>query len=173
MKRLSRMKLLILVVATGTFFTLTGCKKDKNNDPTNPNNNVWSFGSLNAKVDGTTWSPKSVYAADSSGLGLFFIIAANDNSGTGYPAMFLVFPDNTSEGSTIPFNISQSVMMQYIENTTNAYWAEPAFGGSGSVTITKFNKSTKHVEGTFNGVAKMSSGTTTKNISNGSFSVNY
>ena len=64
MKCISRMKLLMVVMTTGFFFSITGCSKDKNDNPVDPNNNVWSYGSLSAKVDGSTWSPKSVYAAE-------------------------------------------------------------------------------------------------------------
>ena len=169
MKRLSRMNLMILLISTGIFFSLSGCKKDKNDDPVDPN--VWTFGTLSANVGGTNWSAKSVYAADSSGL--MVIVAANDNTGNGYPMVLIAFPNTTAEGATLAFDISQTSMLQYLENSSAAFWAEPAFGGSGSVKITKYNKTSKRIEGTFSGTAVPTQGTGSKTISNGQFAINY
>jgi hypothetical protein len=169
MKLFPRMKLMVVILSTGILF-LPGCKKSNAGNPGNPN--VWNYGTVSANVAGSNWSAKSVYAVDSANM--VVILGANDNSGTGYPFLIIAFPDNTAEGATVNFDISKYSSLQFFENSTNVYWAEPSMGGSGSVTITKFNKGSKKVEGTFTAVAKPSSQTTaSKTISGGKFSINY
>ena len=169
MKFYARLNLILLLVSSSILFSLSGCKKDKDDNPVDPN--VWTFGSLSANVAGSNWSAKSVYAADSSGM--MVIVATNDNTGNGYPMIFIAFPNTTAEGATVQFDISQMSMLQFLENSSAAFWAEPAFGGSGSVKITKYNKGSKRIEGTFSGTAVPTQGTGSKTISNGQFAINY
>ena len=170
MKLFSRLSLAIIMLSAGIIFSVPGCKKSNSDIPGNPNS--FNYGTLSATVGGSNWSAKTVYAVDSSNMVVIF--GANDNSGVGYPAMIMTFPSSTPEGATVNFNIQQYSWLQFIENSTNVFWAEPSLGGSGSVTITKFNKASKKVEGTFAAVAKPGGqGTTSKTISGGKFSINY
>jgi hypothetical protein len=172
MKQIKHLSVSLLILFSSISFLAGGCKKSNNNSP-NPNQNPLSQGSLSANVGGTSWQAGSVYAVDSTNM--IAIVAATSNTGSNaFPFLLMIFPDNTPEGSTVNFNVAQSSMLQYYENQNTVYYAEPSFGGSGSVTITKFNRSTKRIEGNFTGTLKSAApGGPSKTVTGGQFAINY
>ena len=170
MKQIKNISVVLLILFTSISFLAGGCKKDGTPDP-NPNN--WNYGTLSANIAGTNWNAASVYAVDSSNM--IVIVAGNSNIATNnFPFLLMAFPDNTAEGATVNFNIGQNSMLYYYENQNTVYYAEPALGGSGSVKVTKFNKTSKRIEGTFTATLKNTTpGGATKTLTGGQFAINY
>jgi hypothetical protein len=171
MKQIKNISVALLILFTGISFIAGGCKKSNGSNNLNPNPS--NQGTLSASIGGTAWQANAVYAVDSSNL-IAIVGSASTTSANNFPILLMVFPDNTPEGSTINFDIIQSSMLQYYENQNTAYYAEPSIGGSGSVKITKFNKSTKRIEGNFTATLKSATpGGASKTLTGGQFAINY
>jgi hypothetical protein len=169
MKHFTKFAHLLILSVTVLMISLNSCKKSNKED--NGPYNI-AAGTLGATISGTNWQAKSLYAVDSSGR--IFIVAGSSATSSSYPVLLVAFPNTTAEGATVNFNIIQQISMQFIEQGPKVYWAEPVFGGSGTLTISKFNKSTKRVEGSFSGVLKSTTvGAAAKTISNGGFAITY
>ncbi|GGB18413.1 hypothetical protein [Puia dinghuensis] len=151
------------------FCCLMACSKSNNNN--NSNN---GSSSLKATVDGTSWQATYVYGVDSTSAHLI-AMAGSDNNQTN--TLLIAFPDTLGTG-TYSMNIAAGIIMEYVvkvsSSSSTIYIADPAIGGSGTITITSYNKSAKQVQGTFSGVAKnVTNDGTSKTIASGSFSVTY
>ena len=148
------------------------CKKsgggDRPDDPYRAND-----GSFTATIDGTNWKASSVYAVDSANI-IYVLATASNSTTNAYPFVLMSFPDNMAQGASLNFDFTNASTFQFYQDESTIYWADPIMGGSGSVTIKKINKSTRRVEGNFSAVLKTTTAAAgTKNITNGSFAVNY
>lgn len=175
MKQVKQTLMRMLFVGTTIIFFVAGCKKSGAGPNNQPNNlNPWRDGDVSVSIGGTKWNANSVYAVDSSNIIFIFAGASTTGGAAVFPFLIMAFPDNTKEGTTADFDMSKSSLFHFYESQNAVYYADPAFGGTGSVHITKFNKTSKRLEGTFTASAKSAAaGGPTKSLTGGSFAVNY
>jgi hypothetical protein len=140
------------------------CKKT-NKTPSN-NNGQCQTGSITAKLDGNSWN------ACAGALDTLGIMAIGDTSND-HSKILIYFPDAVSAGSTL--NTGGMVALDYIYFPINSeYDADPSLQGSGTIKITKYDRSARIIAGTFSGDLKNINGSGTyTTIENGVFSVNY
>ena len=165
----------MLFVGTTLIFFAVGCKKSGAGPNNQPNNfNPWRDGDVSVSVAGVKWNANSVYAVDSSNTIFIFAGASTTGGNNAFPFLIMTFPDNTKEGATADFDLSKNSLFQFYESQSLVYYADPILGGTGSVHITKFNKTSKRLEGTFTASAKSAAaGGPTKSLTGGTFAVNY
>jgi hypothetical protein len=145
-------------------FFFQSCKKTNKSPTVNCN------GSMSAKVDGSSWQALCAGAVDSVGI-MGIGDSTNDKS-----KILIYFPDSVAAVSTFSIGGNSGSALDYLNSGTNSeYSADPLLGGSGSVTITRYDKSARRIEGTFSGTLNNINGTSgsSKIITNGVFAVNY
>ncbi len=175
MKQVKQTLMRTLFVGATIIFLAVGCKKSGGGPNNQPNNlNPWNDGNVSVSIAGVKWNANSVYAVDSSNI-IFIFAGASTTGGTNaFPFLMMAFPDNTKEGATINIDLSKGSLFQFYESQSAVYFADPVIGGSGSVYISKFNKSSKRLEGTFTASVKNTGAAgTTKSLTGGTFAVNY
>jgi Family of unknown function (DUF6252) len=143
--------------------------------PTGPSVVRWcdglSLGTMQATIDGTTWTPVRV-SANSYGSSLELI--ASDCT---YELVVFFGPVTGAGTYTIPGgDISSAATLSIDGRGPEAWTANPTQGGSGSVTLTAFTKPTTlenvnqaRASGTFSFTLIRVNTTDTKVITNGSF----
>lgn len=117
---------------------------------------------FNVKIDGVNWVPSFIIGAASNGD-----ISIDAVNTTGDKSVTLVFPETITPGSyTLD---GTSYIGSYSPNLSTF-----TISTSGTLVISSHNTSTGNIVGTFNFVAQdLSSGGSSYNLTNGSFSVNY
>ncbi len=151
---------------------VTACKK--NHDSANPNPIVGSNNALTATIAGSSWKPDFTYAVDSASQIYLIGTSGNRNVNTSASYLLLMIPDNISTGTTLNITDNSNSGIMYNDNSNLYIIGEGITDASGTITITKYDKSARRIEGSFNGVAKnVTQDGTSKNISNGQFAFNY
>lgn len=118
--------------------------------------------SLMAKVDGVDWIPNSVLPFTAQGR--ITITATKGNNET---SLGLIFPDDIAVG-TYELDWTTDIFGNFnLEMTTQMV------SNGGTLTVTEHNVSNKHIEGSFSFLAEETAGTTTRDITEGTFSVDY
>ena len=161
----------IYVLLATAVLGLQSCKKNEERilDPTNNG----SDGSLKAIIAHTNWQATYINAIDSANMIIIYGSMTN-TVGDNFPIMIVSFPHNIAAGTTIHFKAGQRSSLEYMESSNYVFSAEPTFGGSGSLSISKFDKGNKHIEGTFSAdVRNINRDGTFKNITSGKFAINY
>ncbi len=126
---------------------------------TTPTNNTFT-----AKLDGVNFVPTNITGIKQSSL-----ISVIGRRGS-IENIGLAFPDNTTAGTTYDFTPFDDERGQYIMDGTTS----GIFGGTGTMTITSHNASTRRVKGTFSFEAEtLLAPFLTRNITEGTFDVTY
>ncbi|GAC1421701.1 MAG: hypothetical protein NVS1B13_08310 [Flavisolibacter sp.] len=159
-------------VFTVAILVLTACKKNNDIASSTIINNANN--SITANVAGSSWKPDFTYAVDSTNT--IYVEGVVGSTNINHPASYLIIalPDNISSGSTV--NLTENAAAALIfSDSANAYFAEKDVpGASGTVTISRYDKNAKRIEGSFSAVAKnINQDGTSKTISNGQFGFNY
>jgi hypothetical protein len=136
-----------------------------------------SHGTMSATIDGAPWVAGDVTATLSKNHGSL-IVSAVDAKSTESLAFAAASPtpetNPLAPGRTlqIPGTTSNAQLGLYQNGfLQQTFVAEPGRGGSGSITIDALTDSS--ASGTFSFVMKLQSGTTTKTVTNGIFSVTF
>jgi hypothetical protein len=128
---------------------------------------------VTATVDGNLWIAN---VANSQNTPVAAIISQNmvvvigskdaDNAIT---SLGVVFPKSIALNQAIAFNPAKNLALAYSISPTEGYSADPAKGGSGTLTITRFDETAGVVEGTFSGEAIFNKNSSRVSITNGRF----
>ncbi len=161
-----------IILITAVVILLSGCKK--NDSPTSSQSNTNSQ-SLTCKVDGNDWTPNApnspVVAGYISGN---LTLAATVVKGTTGEQMTIMVINLNNTGT---FNLGYVVGNSYASFTRTASTSSETFmtdnSNTGTIQITKLDKTAKNITGTFTFKAKSMTGSNIVNITNGSFNVNY
>jgi len=125
-----------------------------------------STGGVNAftvKIDNVNWVPNLITGTMNNGE--ITIVASNT---TGTKAINLLVPDNIAPGTYLLDGSGSEEAYYYASSS------QIGVSISGSLNITSHNTTTKNIVGTFNFIAEdIILQTTTWNISNGTFNINY
>ena len=126
-----------------------------------------------ATIDGKAWqsnvanSQKTTVAATiSNNLVAVLAVQSADNVNTGFG---LVFPKTITLNTAVPFDQRNYTTLAYVLSNTEGYVADPQQGGSGTVTVTRFDETAGMVEGTFTGEAVYNQNGSRISIKNGRF----
>ncbi len=148
----------------------SSCKKDDTDPEGDQSGNPVFTESFSAKVDGATFNETILNALEFTASSKIVISASANSS---FPAIGLHMPNNIAPG-TYTFNGSTIQGLYNVGQTMNDVYASAI--GTGTLTITSHNTSTKQIEGTFSYVATPAPGnsnTNSFNITEGSFAVDY
>jgi hypothetical protein len=172
---------LIFLTFSFSILLIQSCKKSSGGGNSNPPNSSYYF---TATVNGKSFAANFVsptdggpgIAATTSSNGVLFVVAfgiqivnTNDSS-----IFLIVFPATTPLNT--PTNLSPGINTGAAysaeaspgSTTYNAYGTNPSYGGSGTFTVTEFDKTAKVVAGTCSGTFGSSTGSTIS-ITNGKF----
>jgi hypothetical protein len=172
----------IAITALLGFFLLQSCKKSSGGS-TAPATGYYFTATINGKsftanfVSPNDGGPGIASTTTSNGVTFvvgFGIQIANTNDSS---IMVIVFPITTPLNTPtdlspgINTGAAYSVEASPGSSTYNSYGTNPAYGGSGTFTVTEFDQTNKVVAGTFNGTFG-SSANTTVTVTNGKFRCN-
>jgi len=151
------------VIAISALLALAACGGDSNGGVTNPKkpNN----GTMSARIDGAAWSAISI--ATGSGTGSALIVTGSNIAQT----LAIIVPINTGTGTK---TMGQSSVVSGTLIVGSQQWAaNPAQGGTGSITLTTV--AAGHVAGTFSFTMAAQQGATpaTRQITSGQFDVTF
>ncbi len=162
-----------------SFAFLPGCKKNSGNTD-NPNSTFY----FQATVSGKSFNANFVsptdggpgIAATTVSNGVTYVVAfgiqilnTNDSS-----LFLIVFPSSTPLNTATSLSPSVNTGIAYtVEASPGSpdyytYGTNPAYGGSGTFTVTEFDQAKKIVAGTFSATLGSSTGSTV-NVTNGKF----
>jgi hypothetical protein len=170
----------MFVAASFLLFVLQGCSKSSGGNTTNPNTGYYFSATINGKsfsanfVSPTDGGPGIASTTTSNGVTFVVgfgiqIVNTNDSS-----IIVIVFPATTPLNT--PTNLSPgintgaaySAEASLGSSTYNAYGTNPAYGGSGTFTVTEFDQTNKVVAGTFSGTFGSATNTSVT-VTNGKF----
>jgi hypothetical protein len=157
-----------VLVALIALAATSACGGSDDNTGTNPNSNPSSKGTMSTKIDGTAWTALSVGTSKTTGAIGAVIIAGTNLAQT----LSVVVPISAGTG-TKQMTQSSPVSATLIVGA-QTWVANPAQGGTGSVTITTLDAG--HVVGTFTfGLVANGQGVTpaARQLTAGSFDVRY
>lgn len=162
-----------LIIFLSVIFIMQSCKKDKATPDNTPKDKYF----LSATVNGTAWKSDTTVAGDYQDQIIVLAIKVV-NSDTS--AFVFEFSDMLSINQPTAFNETHNNILVYAFQPVNNpgistnYLTDPSVGGSGTFTITKFDKTAKMIEGTFSGTGINSTNSNDKvTITNGKFSMPY
>lgn len=142
---------------------LTGCSK------TSPEPEFY----MSATIDGNNWSANVANSENTNvaaivSQGLVAVVAGQtvDNNTT---SVGVVFPKTIALNQPVAIVPAKNIALAYSISQTDGYSADPARGGSGTLTITRFDETAGVVEGTFAGNAVFNKNSTRVSIANGRF----
>jgi len=161
---------LIPSIVFGLLF-LQGCSKSSGSNNTNPTGYYFSA-TINGKsfsanfVSPTDGGPGIASTTTSNGVNFVVGFGIQIQNGNDSSIIVIVFPSTTPLNT--PTNLSPgintgaaySVEAAPGSSSYNAYGTNPAYGGSGTFTVTEFDQTNKIVAGTFSGTFGSSSNTT-------------
>lgn len=169
MKILKLTTVALLVLSLGA----TSCKKEEtieevaaaSSSTGNPNTNTDNAFSL--KLNGTAFNTSSFYVQEQFGdIMINTQHFTGTNVGIKIKSSLSVGTHNLNDSDNfgrVDLNSGQSV------NNTSSFYSN----GSGNITITEHNTTTKFIKGTFNFVATDTYGNNSQNVTSGSFQANY
>lgn len=142
---------------------ITGCSK------TTPEPEFY----MTATIDGKSWSANVANSQKTNvaavvNQGLVAVVAGQviDNTTT---SVGVVFPKTITLNQPIAIVPAKNIALAYSISQTDGYSADPNLGGSGTLTITRFDETAGVVEGTFSGDAVFNKNSTRVAIANGRF----
>lgn len=164
-RRYSYMILLLVL------FVISSCKKDSGKDDASDEYY------LSATVNGEKWAanlkigPTNVSAGSQSGL---LMMLGLQKIGTDTTALIIALPINSALNQPVTFNPALQSLAGYV-SIVNSFIADPAKGGSGTVTLTHLDETAHIAEGYFSAVAVRTQGpaATKMTISDGKFKIRY
>ena len=179
MKQKNNLRLASSVILLFSLFLFHACSKSSGSN-TAPNTGYYFTANVNGKsfaanfVSPTDGGPG--IAATTSSNGVLFVVAfgiqivnTNDSS-----IFLIVFPASTPLNTATNLSPGINTGAAYSaeaspgSSTYNAYGTNPAYGGSGTFTVTEYDQTKKVVAGTFSGTFG-SATSTTVSITNGKF----
>jgi len=129
------------LLATMTFFTITGCKKSSSGS---------SGGSVTGTLSGSGYQSTQAFGVVTASSNVFFVGGIRIKSGD-TTDLSVTFPDTVALNTAIPFDGS-TVFIDYLdEKTLTEYTNEGSYTLSGSITISSWNKSSLVITGAFTG----------------------
>jgi hypothetical protein len=142
-------KLILIFISFLVVFT--ACKKDKDESPTPEDTAVY----FQCKIGGVVFTDDSRFA--DYGLGNLKVISKNDEE---------IIRLDTQRDTLGSFTVTRdgATKITYIDSTSVQY-----VGISGTINLTKVDKTNQKVSGNFTGVLQQANGTVTKNITEGKF----
>ncbi len=128
---------------------------------------------MTATVDGKSWvanaaNSQNTPVAAAISQGLVAVIALQD-ANSALTALALVFPPSVALNQAVAINPAKNTALAYAISSTEGYSADPAKGGSGTLTVTRYDDKAGIVEGTFSGEAINSQNGSRISITNGRF----
>jgi hypothetical protein len=132
---------------------------------------------LTATIDGKEWKANITNGQSSVAAGLqssIVLVLGLQKEGNDTTAIIVAFPENITLNQPVSINPAKSSVAGYV-TVTSGFSTDPSKGGSGTMTITGYDKEAKIVEGTFSGTAVKTVGTPsgTVTIANGKFRAFY
>ncbi len=128
---------------------------------------------LSATIDGKNWVANlnnsqntTVAAIISRNL---VVVLGSQNTDNTVTAVGLVFPKSVTVNQTVAINPAQSTALAYSISQTDGYSADPAKGGSGTITIIRLDETANVIEGTFSGETVFNQNSSRVSITNGRF----
>ncbi|HTE12480.1 MAG TPA: hypothetical protein VK645_15960 [Chitinophagaceae bacterium] len=173
----------ILLIAVG-FLLVQSCKKSSGDDA---NNNTSGY-YLTANVNGQAWSANvnstlnnspAIAAVTGSGSSTVLLLLGLKAVNKDTTALVLIFPQNVALNKTLNFDPAQYLEGAYVAEITPGsgtyygYNTTSATGGSGTITITLFDQSSKTIEGTFAGSFGSQQGRPAVKVTDGKFRCVY
>ena len=154
-------KYLFALVCSIALFSMTSCGSDEPNEVLPSKENAMSL-----KVDGVLFQPENV-VAKSYGLGYEYVIEGVTDRGTSDVEILSVFLDSYEEGT---YELGRDNMNGISTQYSSALSSTAIYQDlSGSVTIDRYDESTKEVEGRFDFICTLFGDTIS--ISEGVFDV--
>lgn len=176
---------IIVWVVLATTFVFQNCKKDS--DATGGTNNPPGF-YLTATINGQSWnanvnsslnnSPAIAASTYANGVNIVMLLgihAVNKDSS----AIAVIFPKNITLNQLVAFDASRYSEGAYVSEISSGsgtyygYNTLPVTGGSGAITISKFDETEMTIEGTFSGTFGSTNGKPAVEITNGKFRCVY
>ncbi|QHV98949.1 hypothetical protein [Spirosoma endbachense] len=97
------------------------------------------------------------------------VVVAAQNADNATTALGVVFPESITLNTAVAIDPAQYLALAYSISETEGYSADPSKGGSGTLTVTRFDEAAGIVEGTFMGEAIHNKNGSRIRISNGRF----
>jgi len=146
-----------------SLFVLAGCSK-KDPEP--------EF-YVSATIAGNAWSAnvansQNTNAAAIINQSLVVVVGSQDVSGT-VTSVGVIFPKSVAINQAVAINPARNIAAAYSITQTEGYSIDPAKGGSGTLTVTRFDETAGVVEGTFSGDAVHNQNGSRVSITNGRF----
>jgi hypothetical protein len=116
-----------------------------------------------ASIDGIDWTASEISSSSQSGMLILLAAAADDAK------ISMLMPEGVAAG-TYPLGGNGSLYLaSYSPNALAYYLAD----GNGTLTVIENDTANKHIRGNFSFAGQSQSDSSSVNISNGYFSVNY
>jgi hypothetical protein len=138
-----------LIIFLLVSIAMQSCKKDK--DASDNTNNSKYY--LTATVNGVNWKSDTAIAGYYQNEMMIIAIKVVNSDTSGF---VFDFPDMIDINQPTAFDQNQDKVLVYAfqpnPTSTTIYEADPSVAGSGTFTVTKFDKNAKMIEGTFSGI---------------------
>jgi hypothetical protein len=128
---------------------------------------------VSATIDGKPWTANVANSQNTNvaaiiNQNLVVVVGAQDVD-KAVTSVGVVFPKSIVLNQAVAINPAKNVALAYSTSQTEGYSADPAKGGSGTLTVTRFDETAKIVEGTFSGEAIHNQNSSRIRITNGRF----
>ncbi len=142
---------------------LTGCSK------TTPEPEFY----LSATIDGKNWVANEANSQKTNVAAILtnslYLVVGSQNADNTATAVGVVFPKSIVLNQPTAIDPAKNTALAYSISQTDGYSADPARGGSGTMTITRLDEKAGVIEGTFSGEAVFNKNSTRVSITNGRF----
>ncbi len=179
-QKLLRLAIASFIIFFGLFF-LQGCSKSSGSgNNTTPNTGYYFSATISGKafsanfISPTDGGPGIASTTTSNGVTFVVGFGIQIENGNDSSIIVIVFPTTTPLNTPtylspgINTGAAYSTEASPGSSTYNAYGTNPAYGGSGTFTVTEFDQTNKVVAGTFSGTFGSSTNTTVS-VTNGKF----
>jgi len=144
-------------------FALTGCSKSS------PGPEFY----VSASVGGNGWNSNVANSQNTNVAAIIsqnsMVVVASQNIDNTVTSLGVVFPKTITLNQPIAINPAQGTALAYSITQTEGYSADPARGGSGTLTVTQLDETAGIVAGTFSGDAVNNLNGSRIKITNGQF----
>jgi len=128
---------------------------------------------LSATIDGKSWTANEPNSQNTNAAAVIsqnlVVVVASQNVDKTVTSVGLVFPKAITLNQAIAIDPAKNIALAYSLTQTEGYSADPAKGGKGTLTITRFDEANSLVEGTFSGEAIHNKNGSRVTITNGRF----